>query len=36
VEFPDTGHHVWNERIDVVIPMLDAFFRGGWPEGVNR
>jgi proline iminopeptidase len=36
VEFPDTGHHVWNERIDVVIPMLDTFFRGGWPEGVNR
>ena len=36
VEFPDTGHHVWNERIDVVIPMLDAFFQGEWPEGVNR
>jgi proline iminopeptidase len=36
VEFPDTGHHVWNERLDVVIPMLDTFFRGQWPEGVNR
>jgi proline iminopeptidase len=36
VEFPDTGHHVWNERVDVVVPMLDAFFQGRWPEGVNR
>jgi pimeloyl-ACP methyl ester carboxylesterase len=36
VEFADTGHHVWNERLDEVIPMLDAFFRGGWPEGVSR
>jgi pimeloyl-ACP methyl ester carboxylesterase len=36
VEFPDTGHHVWNERVDVVVPMLDTFFRGGWPAGVSR
>ena len=36
MEFPDTGHHVWNERIDVVNPMLDSFFRGAWPEGVRR
>jgi pimeloyl-ACP methyl ester carboxylesterase len=36
VEFPDTGHHVWNERLDVVVPMMDTFFRGQWPEGVNR
>jgi len=36
LEFPDTGHHVWNEHLDVVIPMLDAFFRGQWPDGVNR
>jgi pimeloyl-ACP methyl ester carboxylesterase len=33
---PNAGHHVWNDRPDVVIPMMDAFFRGQWPEGLNR
>ncbi|MFO8150807.1 MAG: alpha/beta hydrolase [Trueperaceae bacterium] len=36
LEVPRAGHHLWNDRADVVLPMLDAFFRGGWPEGVNR
>ena len=36
LEVPRAGHHVWNDRADVVIPMLDAFFRGQWPEGLNR
>jgi pimeloyl-ACP methyl ester carboxylesterase len=36
VEFANTGHHVWNEHLDVVIPMLDSFFRGQWPDGLNR
>jgi proline iminopeptidase len=36
VEFHGAGHHVWNDRIEEVIPMLDAFFRGRWPEGVSR
>jgi pimeloyl-ACP methyl ester carboxylesterase len=33
---PNAGHHVWNDRPDVVLPMMDTFFRGGWPEGLNR
>lgn len=33
---PDAGHHVWNDRADVVLPMMDAFFRGEWPAGLNR
>lgn len=33
---PNAGHHVWNDRADVVIPMMDTFFRGQWPEGLNR
>jgi hypothetical protein len=36
VAFPNTGHHVWNGRLDVTVPMLDTFFRGQWPDGVNR
>jgi len=36
LEVPRAGHHVWNDRADVVLPMLDTFLRGGWPEGVNR
>jgi proline iminopeptidase len=35
-EFEDTGHHVWNERTDEVLAMLDTFFRGSWPDGVTR
>lgn len=33
---PNAGHHVWNDRADVVLPMMDAFFRGEWPAGLNR
>ena len=33
---PNAGHHVWNDRPDVVIPMMDTFFRGQWPDGLNR
>lgn len=36
LEVPRAGHHLWNDRADVVLPMLDAFLRGVWPEGVNR
>jgi len=36
VEFANTGHHFFNERPDDVLPMLDTFFRGRWPDGVNR
>jgi pimeloyl-ACP methyl ester carboxylesterase len=33
---PDAGHGVATDRADVVIPMLDTFFRGQWPSGLNR
>jgi pimeloyl-ACP methyl ester carboxylesterase len=33
---PDTSHHVWVEGADTVLPMMDAFFRGEWPDGLNR
>jgi pimeloyl-ACP methyl ester carboxylesterase len=36
LEVERAGHHVHNDRPDVVIPMMDAFFRGQWPEGLNR
>jgi len=32
----NAAHHVHNDRPDVVIPMMDVFFRGQWPEGLNR
>jgi pimeloyl-ACP methyl ester carboxylesterase len=33
---PNAGHHVWNDRPDVVLPMMDTFLRGQWPSGLNR
>jgi pimeloyl-ACP methyl ester carboxylesterase len=36
LEVADAGHGVGTDRPDVVVPMLDAFFRGRWPEGVRR
>lgn len=35
-EFADTGHHVWNERTDEVLTMMEAFFGGAWPTDVQR
>jgi proline iminopeptidase len=36
VEFVGVGHHVWNERTDEVIAMVETFVTGAWPEGVER
>lgn len=36
IEVTDAAHHVWIERPDIVVPALDAFFRGQWPDGVRR
>jgi pimeloyl-ACP methyl ester carboxylesterase len=33
---PDAGHHVWNDRADVVLPMMDAFFTRVRDGGPNR
>jgi pimeloyl-ACP methyl ester carboxylesterase len=33
---PDAAHGVATDRPHVVVPMMDTFFRGQWPEGVNR
>jgi pimeloyl-ACP methyl ester carboxylesterase len=33
---PDAGHGVAADRPDVVVPMMDTFFRGEWPDGLNR
>jgi pimeloyl-ACP methyl ester carboxylesterase len=33
---PDAGHGVATDRADQVVPMLDAFLRGQWPDGLNR
>lgn len=35
-EFVDTGHHVWNERTDEVLAMLEVFLDGSWPAGAQR
>lgn len=35
-EFVDVGHHVWNERTDEVIEMVETFLTGVWPTGVQR
>ena len=32
---PDAGHHVWNDRAELVLPLMDAFFervREGGPD----
>src|SRR5690606_38375164 len=39
VVVPDAGHHVRNDRADVVLPLMDAFFqrtRGGGPHRRGR
>lgn len=36
LEIENAGHAVWIDGADVVMPMLDTFFRGQWPEGVRR
>lgn len=36
VEFERVGHHVWNERNDEVIAMIETFLSGAWPAGVER
>ena len=33
---PNTSHHVWVEGAATVLPMMDVFLRGAWPDGVNR
>lgn len=35
-EFENSDHGVWLDARDELLPMMDEFFRGGWPEGVNR
>jgi pimeloyl-ACP methyl ester carboxylesterase len=35
-EFEDVGHHVWNERNDEVVAMIETFLTGAWPAGVER
>jgi proline iminopeptidase len=32
---PGSGHWPWLERPDVLIPALDAFLAGAWPEGAE-
>jgi pimeloyl-ACP methyl ester carboxylesterase len=36
VEFEDTGHHVWNERDEEVLAIIEAFLGGTWPMDVKR
>lgn len=36
IEFADTGHHLWNERTDDVIALMEVFFVGEWPQGIER
>ncbi len=33
---PDAGHGVAADRADLVVPMLDVFLGGAWPDGLNR
>ncbi len=33
---PNASHHVWNDRPDVVLPMMDAFFERVRDGGSNR
>lgn len=33
---PDASHGVAADRADLVVPMLDTFLDGAWPEGLNR
>jgi pimeloyl-ACP methyl ester carboxylesterase len=36
LEVADASHGVGTDAAHVVVPMLDTFFRGEWPEGVIR
>jgi pimeloyl-ACP methyl ester carboxylesterase len=36
LEVERSGHAVWNDANELVLEMLDTFFRGAWPDGVNR
>ena len=33
---PNTSHHVWVEGAATVLPMIDVFLGGAWPDGLNR
>lgn len=33
-EVERAGHHVFNDRSEVVFPAVSTFLRGDWPEGV--
>lgn len=33
-ELERAGHHVFNDRPDVVYPSISTFLRGEWPEGI--
>ena len=35
-EFEGSDHAVWLDARDELIPMMHEFFRGVWPEGLNR
>ncbi len=32
----DSGHYPWIERPEVLLPALDAFLSGRWPDGAVR
>ena len=36
LEVERSGHAVWNDANELMLEMLDTFFRGAWPDGVNR
>lgn len=36
MELERAAHHVWNDRADVVLPAIDQFLRGEWPEAAAR
>ena len=36
MELERAGHHVWNDRADVVLPAIDQFLRGEWPAEAVR
>lgn len=36
LEMEGTDHAVWLDGRDTLLPMMDTFFRGEWPENLNR
>ena len=36
MELERAAHHVWNDRAEVVLPAIDQFLRGEWPEAAVR